>query len=141
MSLVVVLICLLSVSGICVCLLKRMNKLTENEVGCRVNAWNQRRRNSVPIDDAALSSNEHISLSPQHVAIDSRLVKKLELDSMGSSVKRSKIKNENKSRNEMNVSVSSSVSPFGSYYDGNVKSVVYDRIIEPWNLEDDMDAI
>eukprot|EP00486_Rosalina_sp_Unknown_P000645 CAMPEP_0201567234 /NCGR_PEP_ID=MMETSP0190_2-20130828/7633_1 /ASSEMBLY_ACC=CAM_ASM_000263 /TAXON_ID=37353 /ORGANISM="Rosalina sp." /LENGTH=475 /DNA_ID=CAMNT_0047986983 /DNA_START=392 /DNA_END=1819 /DNA_ORIENTATION=- len=141
LALVAVLICLLCVSGICVYLLKRTNKQTEDETGYGISTWNQRRK-SVTID-GRLSPRANVSLSPEHVAMNSKLSHKLELDKRNSSVKKSNSKSgsDNKSRHEINVSMSSSVSPFGSYYDGNIKSIVYDRIIQPWSLEDDMDAI
>jgi len=135
LALVAVLICLLCVSGICVYLLRKRNKQTEGETGRGIRTWNQRRK-SVTID-AGSSPRGNVLLSPEHVAMNSKRKRHLELDSRSSNVNGSN----SKSRNEVNVSMSSSVSPFGSFYDGNVKSIVYDRIIQPYSLEDDMDAI
>jgi len=123
LALVGVLVCLLVISAFCVMLLRKMTKSKEIDF---IPKWdNNRRRNSVTIDE--LSSP--IKISPQHIAIDAVNTKQehLELDSSQSS-------------KDINISVSSSISPI-RYYDGNVKSIVYDRIIQPLSFEEEMDAI
>jgi len=118
-ALAAALICLLLISGICVFLLRRMSRKKEDDSMYGRNKWNSMRRNSVRLEN---------SMSPDHVDVNEKVSHKLELDPSGSNSK-------NKS-----MSFSSSLSPL-HYYDGNIKSIVYDRIIQPWTLEDNIDAI
>ena len=118
MALAGALVCLLLISGICVFLLRRMKRKQESDSMYGMNRWDSMRRNSIKLEN---------SLSPNHIDVNKRKGYKLELDPSGSN---------SKNRN----SVSSSLSPL-HYYDGNIKSIVYDRIIQPWTLEDNIDAI
>lgn len=121
-GLFILLICLLFISGICVCLLRKMSKSrNQNHKYDEVAAVKSGRRKSVTIDS-------HLSpkrIKAQCVDINSP-EERLDLDSS----------------NNSNVnSNSSSISPLQKYLDGNIKSIVYDRIIKPWNMEEELDAI
>merc|ERR1712154_381828 len=126
-ALVSVLVCLLLISTVCVLLLRKMPKLNDNYRG--ITKWNNRRRKSVTMDG---------KLSPQHIAVNEKQ-HELELDSTRSN---SFNKNDNDKVNMNNISGSSpvSLSPF-KYYDGTIKSIVYDSIIQPYNMNEEMDAI
>ena len=120
-GLFILLICLLFISGICVCLLRKMSKSRNQNYEYDEVASKNGRRKSVTID----SNLSPKRLKPQCIDINSP-EQRLELDSS----------------NNSNVnSGSSSVSPLQKYLDGNFKSIVYDRIIKPWNMEQELDAI
>eukprot|EP00488_Nonionellina_sp_1-RS-2012_P001324 TRINITY_DN2127_c0_g1_i1.p1 TRINITY_DN2127_c0_g1~~TRINITY_DN2127_c0_g1_i1.p1 ORF type:complete len:200 (-),score=73.00 TRINITY_DN2127_c0_g1_i1:143-664(-) len=122
LALVGVLICLLCVATVCVVLLHRVAGPTEGQLKFALPKWNSQRRKSVTMDG---------DVAPQHINIDSTKAKKECLD----------LDKSYRNTPNANSSFSSSISPLQSYYDGNVKSIVYDRIIRPWNSEDDIDAI
>eukprot|EP00486_Rosalina_sp_Unknown_P008294 CAMPEP_0201594038 /NCGR_PEP_ID=MMETSP0190_2-20130828/191479_1 /ASSEMBLY_ACC=CAM_ASM_000263 /TAXON_ID=37353 /ORGANISM="Rosalina sp." /LENGTH=476 /DNA_ID=CAMNT_0048053495 /DNA_START=362 /DNA_END=1792 /DNA_ORIENTATION=+ len=132
MALVVLLFCFLFLSLICACLLRRKDSGKYE----RLNAWHIRGR-SVTVDPASSPVRIKGPVSPEHVAVDVKKQESLELDSRSSSDNKGK----GKDRREVNVSMDSSITPFGSYYDGNVKAIVYDRVIEPWMEDDNIDAI
>eukprot|EP01084_Bolivina_argentea_P114624 204027_1 len=99
LALVAVLVCLLFVSAVCVALLHRV-AITSTPQQAK-----HQTRKSITVDGYA---------SPQHIVINSEQTKQhsLELNA-----------------DDEESSMSSSASLLQSYYDGNVKSIVYDRVI------------
>merc|ERR1712129_195077 len=118
-GLCVLLICLLFISGICVALLRKTIKSRNDRVHKydEVATDNDGRRKSVTIN-SDLSPNQ---LQAQCIDIHTP-ERQVNLNS-----------------NDANSSPSKS--PLQNYLNGNTKSIVYDHVIKPWNMQAELDAI
>merc|ERR1719319_179956 len=122
---------------ICVVLVRRVSR---RKRGATNSVWRwpgskEPRRQSITIDLA-----ESPKLEAEHIVMDDNSPKKLQLDrgangnktkGKGQAQDRYRVKASNEKEKELQISPQ-------KFYDGNFKSIVYDRVIRPRHLEQEM---
>merc|ERR1711971_514296 len=137
LAMLAVLICLICVAMLCVALVRRVSRRKRGAVNS-VWRWpgsKEPRRQSITIDLA-----ESPKLEAEHIVMDDNSPKKLQLDrgANGNKTKskvqaqdRYRVKAPKEKEKELQISPQ-------KFYDGNFKSIVYDRVIRPRHLEQEM---
>merc|ERR1712013_943628 len=123
-----VLICLVCVAMVCVVLVRRVS---QRKRGASNSVWRwskEPRRQSITIDLA-----ESPKLRAEHIVMDHSSPQKLQLD-RDANLKGIKTKGQGQAHAKASKGKALQFSP-QKYYDGNFKSIVYDRVIRPRHIE------
>merc|ERR1711971_677430 len=139
LAMLAVLICLICVAMICVALVRRVSRRKRGAVNS-VWRWpgsKEPRRQSITI-----YLSESPKLEAEHIVMDDNSPKKLQLD-RGANGNKTKGKGKGQGQDRYRVKAPKEkekelqISP-QKFYDGNFKSNVYDRVIRPRHLEQEM---